>query len=389
MRRYLPVLLVVSLLVSGCLPSFEKQEEVIQDPQQEDTERAIVPRYKISDDFYQTILPFKPGETRGQTVPRLSSRMDVDEFELGLMRISQGTFPSAQYLYQEGQYISRSTISSWLRRELTPAQMEEQGDEANLGLNPPWIEGKNDQETNENSPIILAHVLEQNYLVRKDDGKVELGGISIGLALNSVHEYTINHEGIPLARTYDIPDAVLEEEGKRMADEIVSRIRNIQGLEQIPIVVGLYKQSEHNSIVPGTFITKSTVDRGNSSTARWEAVNEEYHLFPSSDAMEFYRDDAMRFQNFKTDVDEFFPNHTGIVGYGHYMDGDIQKFEINVFMEFYGKAELIGFTQYVTGLLLEHFPPHVNLELTVESINGAEALIVRDAGAEEPFVHIY
>ena len=68
---------------------------------------------------------------------------------------------------------------------------------------------------------------------------------------------------------------------------------------------------------------------------------------------------------------------------------EIQQLAIEVNMEFNGKAELIGFTQYVTGLLVEHFPNYMNLQVSISSINGQEALIVRDAGAEKPFVHIY
>ncbi|CAG9621342.1 CamS family sex pheromone protein [Sutcliffiella rhizosphaerae] len=383
MKRFLSLLLVVSLFATGCVPGFERQEEVVQDPaQQENMEQAIVPRYKISDDYYQTILPYKPGETRGQIAPRLSSRVDVEELETGLMRMAQDVFPSENYLYQEGQYIKRDVVRSWLNR-VDPS------DEDSQGLNPPLVEGEDTEETNENSPIILAHIQEQNYLIRRGEDQVELGGIAIGIALNSVHYYnlTANEGGFP--REYTIPDEQIEQEGKRIAEEVLKRIRNMEGLANVPVIIGLYKQSPANSIVPGNFIAQATVGGGDGTIGRWDEVKEEYRLFPNRQTTELYREDAVRFENFKLDIDDYFPNHTGVVGKGYYQDGELQQLAIEVNMEFNGKAELIGFTQYVTGLLLEHFPNYINLQVSISSISGQEALVVRDAGAEKPFVHIY
>lgn len=381
MKRFLSLLLVVSLFATGCVPGFEKQEEVVQDPaQQENTEQAIVPRYKISDDYYQTILPYKPGETRGQIAPRLNSRVDVEEMETGLMRMAQEVFPSDSYLYQEGQYIKRGTISEWLKRKTG---------EDGLGLNPPLVRGKDTEETNENSPIYLAHIQEQNYLIRKGEDQVELGGVSIGIALNSVHYYNLSDSEGGYPREYTIDAEELEAEGKKIAEEVIKRVRTMEGLQNVPIIVGLYKQSPANSVVPGSFIAKANVASGNNTVGKWDSVNEEYHLFPHSKTTELYRDDAVRFENFKLDIDDYFPNHTGVIGKGYYSDGEIQQLSIEVNMEFNGKAELIGFTQYVTGLLVEHFPNYMNLQVSISSISGQEALIVRDAGAEKPFVHIY
>nr|WP_285842012.1 CamS family sex pheromone protein [Sutcliffiella horikoshii] len=380
-KRFLSLLLVVSLFATGCVPGFEKQEEVVQDPaQQENTEQAIVPRYKISDDYYQTILPYKPGETRGQIAPRLNSRVDVEELETGLMRMAQEVFPSDNYLYQEGQYIKRGTISEWLKRKT--------GDES-LGLNPPLVRGEDTEETNENSPIYLAHIQEQNYLIRRGEDQVELGGVAIGIALNSVHYYNLSDGEGGYPREYVIDDAELEAEGKKIAEEVIKRVRTMEGLENVPIMIGLYKQSPANAVVPGSFIAKANVPTGNNSIGKWDSVNEEYHLFPHNKTTDLYRDDAVRFENFKLDIDDYFPNHTGVIGKGYYIDGEIQQLAIEVNMEFNGKAELIGFTQYVTGLLVEHFPNYMNLQVSISSINGQEALIVRDAGAEKPFVHIY
>ena len=59
-----------------------------------------------------------------------------------------------------------------------------------------------------------------------EDKKVRLDGISIGLALNSI---SYSRSG----RETAIPDKVLEEEGMKMAEEVVRRIRAKEGLSDI------------------------------------------------------------------------------------------------------------------------------------------------------------
>ena len=38
---------------------------------------------------------------------------------------------------------------------------------------------------------------------------------------------------------------------------------------------------------------------------------------------------------------------------------------------------------------MEHFPEYIAVEVTVLSVYGEESLIVREANATEPIVHIY
>ncbi|MDX1807750.1 MAG: CamS family sex pheromone protein, partial [Paenisporosarcina sp.] len=52
-------------------------------------------------------------------------------------------------------------------------------------------------------------------------------------------------------------------------------------------------------------------------------------------------------------------------------------------------AEIVGFTQYMTGLIMEHFPESMQVEVSVTSINGPEAVVIKKADEKEPYVHIY
>jgi protein involved in sex pheromone biosynthesis len=375
------------LLLSGCVPQFEKEEEIVQEIA--DTEEtAIVPKYKISDQYYRTVIPFKPSQSRGLVVYKLNNRIDIDEFETGLMRLAQDAFPSNEYLYQDGQYLESSVVADWLSRRLTDQELaaKKGKDKRNLGLNPPVVNVGTLKEQNEASPIYLSHILEQNYLIKNENGKAELGGVVIGLALNSVHYYN-QEQGYP--REYEIPDAEIEQKGKEMSDEIVRRLRQMKGLEKAPIVIGLFKQEAKSSVVPGSFFAVGEVGAKDNQVDKWSVVKEEHYVFPSSEALANYRDDATRMLNFKSDIDEYFPNYTGVIGKGFYRDEQLAELTIEIPMQFYGKAEVIGFTQYVTGLIMEHFQNYFTVRCYISSISGQEAIIIREAGKEEPYVHIY
>lgn len=169
----------------------------------------------------------------------------------------------------------------------------------------------------------------------------------------------------------------------------MTRLRQIKGLEKVPITIALFEQESNSSVVPGNFFAYANVSEGSSKLGSWENVKEDYVLFPSTDAQNNYRDDLTTFLNFKQDVEEFFPNFNGVIGKAFYSDNELQDLSISIPIQFYGKAETIGFTQYVTGLIVDHFPNYISVEVNISSVNGPEALIVRKVDQNDPFVHIY
>ncbi|MDF1509741.1 CamS family sex pheromone protein [Robertmurraya sp. DFI.2.37] len=387
MRKISLVVLAFFLLLTGCAPNFQKEQEIVQE-KDDSKEKAIIPKYKISDQYYQTIIPFVPSEARGLTVSKLNTRYDIDEFETGLMRIAQNVFNPDKFIFQEGQYLDRKTVGLWLNRKYTDEQLEQVKikPEENIGLNPA-DPGKGDVKTrNKENPIYLAHILEHNYLVREGE-TARLGGVVIGLALNSVHYF----QEIQYGPTFEtkIDHAQLDREGKKIAQEVVTRLRQIKGLEKVPITIALFEQESNSSVVPGNFFAYANVSEGSSKLGSWESVKEDYVLFPSTDAQNNYRDDLTSFLNFKQDVEKFFPNFNGVIGKAFYSDNELQDLSISIPIQFYGKAETIGFTQYVAGILSDHFPNYISVEVNISSVNGPEALIVRKVDQNDPFVHIY
>lgn len=57
-----------------------------------------------------------------------------------------------------------------------------------------------------------------------------------------------------------------------MAEEVVRRLRTQEGLSDIPIVVGLFKQESRNSIVPGTYFATAVAGKGQSAPTGWKKL---------------------------------------------------------------------------------------------------------------------
>lgn len=356
----------LAIFLASCAPLSPKKEETIADTEEQQEEVVEIPAMQIEDKYYKTLLPFKQSETHGLVVDNLGTKYDMEEVEDGLLRISSQYFPTKDYFFRGGQYLPKDVVISWLSRV----------DKNEAGLN----QASSNTGDDEQNPVILAHITEQNYLKRSADNKVSVEGISIGLALNSVF---YNRAGAEI----QLSDATLKAEGERLANEVVKRMREELDVT-LPIVVGVFKQEERNSIVPGTYFMQGKADKGKNSIGSWTMINEEYVIFPKSNTEEKYRDLNMKMNNFKQDVDKFFPSFVNVIGKGFYVDGDLQKLTIEMPIQFFGTSETVGFTQHVTGLIVQHFSSS-NVEVNIHTINGPEALILKKPNEEEPFVHLY
>src|SRR5690625_4796144 len=372
MNRLVVSVLIALLLLASC--SQQKQEDLVQPEESESmTQPSIIPSYSLSEDQYKMVLPYKPSEARGAITNQITNRVDIDELEQGLRRHSTAVFDPEKYVFEEGQYLSTDAIYE-LIDSLNP-QLEEKGSK------------EEDIKEHRNNPRIFSHVLEQNFLQRKDDNTVELVGISIGIALKSVYRFTVEPGGDYYYE--DISKSEALEEGKRIAGVVAEYLREIEGLEQVPIMFALFQEEKQSSPVPGSFIAKTTVAEGSTELGKWETINEENVLFPSNEAKKNYNDDYQQVKTFSDKIATFFPNYVGIAGKGFYVDQNLTQLTIEVPIEFYGKGEVVGFTQYTYGLVKEIFPNYYDIEVSVTSADGPESLIVRKAGEDEPTVHIY
>ncbi len=382
MKLKLSAVLAALVVISGCAPTFEKQEQVVQENETDQSRKAIIPSYQIADHYYRTLLPYEESETRGIVVNNVQSRYDINELENGLMDLARTQFSSKEYLFKEGQVLNKDIVSGWLQRKYTPEQLKEKNlNEAdNIGLNPTEVQGQN-------TPIYLTHILEQNYLEKQEDGKVYLGGLVIGLSLNSV-QYEVNpSSGESILK--EMSEEEVRTEGQRIANEIMKRLRDREDLNGVPIMMALFKQAPRHSISPGYYISVGMSDGSSESINEWTNVNDQVFMFPSEKATEAKPQDASLFKAFSTKLENYFPNYTGVTGKASYNDDGLESIKISIPISYNGKAETIGFTQYVSKLASESLPKEWDVEMMIRSESGPEALILLGENSNNAKVHVY
>lgn len=360
-------------------------------------EQAVIPKYSISDKYYKTTVQFDPGKARGLVVQGLNSRLDIDEFETGLMRIAKESFSTKDYFFKGGKFLEAQDIQMLVKRKRTDAEQKELEDKLkkdavkfpNIGLNPALSEGSESLEVkNKKHPMYISNILEHDYHVQKGENDDEPDGIVIGLAMNSVQYYEEEH-GYP--REAAIPDEKMLAEGKRMAQEILKFMHQKDAAtKNVPITFAIYRQSPKSSLVPGNFVSYAKVEKGSETVEDWKPINEKYYLFPSEQAKaDNKREDLARVSNFKAKLSEYFQgDYTAVIGTGMYRDDELKEMKLDIPVQFNGKAEVIGFTQYVAGLVMEYFPNYMKVQVTIKSVERPEAIIIREAKQDEPFVKI-
>lgn len=259
------------------------------------------------------------------------------------------------------------------------------------GLNPALGEEGNLREREESQPRYLSHILEHNYLVEDSNGQLGLGGIVIGLSMNSVYNFRIEDEQ-GRYNFYELPltEQNIEQEADRIAKEILTRLRTMEegAYQDIPILFAVFQEQPRDSVIPGKFIAKAMADPKN-DLDRFQRINERYFLFPSNEANQEARNEADQFQRFKDDIQEFFDTYLGVVGKGRYVDNQIQELTIEIPLRFQGKAEIVALSQYVASQLQLRFQGNYKVSVEITSVAGNTESVVVQNPDEEPFIHVF
>lgn len=361
------------LFLTSCANFGDGEMEILQQEDENEGETVMVPGHSLSEDEYKITLPFRPSAARGVIDGQMKNRFDINEIEVGLRRHATTLFDPEDYFFEEGQYLTRLDVLT-LIDDLNPERDE------NMDID----EKREDHKKN---PRVFSHLLEQNFLKKAADDTVELAGVAIGIALKS--EYQFQVEVGSTDEFVNISDDTILEEGKKIANEVVHILRDKEALQNIPILITLYKEQSAASPIPGNFMTKTVVEEDMVAVGKWEDIDEENVLFPSSYAAKHFSEDNERFTKFGDKISTYFPNYVSIIGKGFYIDETLRQIMIEIPLEFQGQSEIVGFTQYAYGLVQEIFKNQYDIEVRITSSNRTEALIFLEAGETEPFVHIY
>ena len=346
-----------------------------------------------SEAFYRSVVPYELSPARGLTSANLVSSYNVEEFVKGLLSISQNVFPTDEYVFREGQIISEEMVRGYLSRQYTSEELENMDESelvnsdafSNLGLNPS-TNGETDPEViAEEAPLYLSHILEQNYLSEDEEGNLQFDGITIGLAMNSVHYYQTEEYGQTKERALD-PE-VVREKGEEMAAEILTRIRANEQYADKEIVFAIFIQSGDTDIVPGNFVAEAVVPPGENTIESFSDIETENILLPSDEAAEISQEANSEYQNFNRDLSSYFDSFTTSVGRGKFNSGTLESLTVEIPIEYNSRSEMRGMSQFVRDLVNEHFTG-TDIEVEIKDKNQVYSVITRQ-GENEANLYIF
>ncbi|WP_367294561.1 CamS family sex pheromone protein [Latilactobacillus sakei] len=330
---------------------------------------------KVTDSMYEGVIDngqYKTSQTRGLTTQQSNTSFDVKSLESGLLKLSKEQFPTSKYVFQEGQSLKTAQAQKWLARK-SKTNTE--------GLNP---EDNGQKDPNKRNPIYLQQILEQDYL--GEDGSMK--GMSIGLGMNQVDYYTKEQYGATFETK--ISKAMMTQQGKQMANKVLSRMRQKKGLSDTTIVIGLYKQAPKDSLVGGTFFAYGVSKKGSTTIDSWHELNQENQVLPVvNDEKAINQDDATAFNSFKTQVETFFPNLSGVTAQTYYEEGVLAGMNITVNTQFYSETEIMSFTQYIATAADKYLPRNIPLDISITSAEGMQAYVGRVSGSKGFTTHVF
>ena len=225
--------------------------------------------------------------------------------------------------------------------------------------------------------------------MQQNGNSLTLKGITIGIGINSVYYYQKTTDGPTYQKK--LSDAEIQKQGKIAAQKILTRLRKKSALKNVPIVIALYKQAPNDSLVGGSFFAYS---KNNGNTIKsWKKLNYSTKVLPkASDATSTNSDnetDNTSFTNFKSQIQSFFPNLSGVTAQAQYQNGTLSGMHITVTTQFYSQSEVQSFTQYIARAAKKYLPNGIPIDIKIQSSSEMQAVVYRDSGSNTFRTHVF
>lgn len=341
------------------------------------TQSGVQTTGQISKDEYAGVIKkghYLTSSARGLTASTMNNSFNLTSFEGGLLNISKQFYDPSNYIFQEGQYLSSGTIRDWLGR---------QSKKNPAGLNPKDNGKKNDNR----NPIYVQSIEEQDFM-QKDGNDLALKGMTIGVAMNLVDYYQKEQYGATFEQKINASE--MRAYGNKVASQIVERVRKTRGIPaNLPIVVAMYAQAPTDSLAGGTFYANTQTKT--SAIDKWTQLSIVNKVFPliNASSKDFANNDNKSFQNFQSQIANFFPNIADVTAQAQYQDQKIQGEHVTITTQFYSQTEIISFTNFVAQIAPKFLPSGVPVDITINSANGIQAFLNRDSSDRNFESHVF
>ena len=323
-NKYLIILSAFLMLITACAAD----EEVVEEP-----EEQTISVLDSNKGDYSILIPFKSSPLRQSYA---SSFREVDMMEIGsrLQEKSKEHFDPKSYSLSEGSLIDRERYGELLNN---------QTDENSNGLNLEESEIQDGSVTITN-PEFVSDIIEINFHKNKKIEKID--GVSIALVLKKVQ--VLDPE---IGSTHKLSDDTLYDVGQTLGLRLYSYLSTLEGMNDVPIFIGLYVQESDVDRLPGKYLPGHYIGHAYFETRSDQFVRdkESWVLLNENEAMELIPEASSAFSRFRKSIHSFSNDENiGIVGKGFLVDDRLQMLQIELitgsktYLEMYGLAQFVS-----------------------------------------------
>lgn len=299
----------------------------------------------IKDDRY--VVNTARGLTAGETSE--ANRMNM---EMQVYQGMQETFPTDQYMIQEGQSINEEMLAEWLSRK---------SEDHPSGLNPEDI----------NVPRYLNTILGFDLYHATGDENQTLGGLALGIAINNADQPNDDQEAVAIDQ-----DTALEQ-GKAIAQEVLNRLRSSDKYVDVPIQFFIFHNAPADDISGGEMLSSTVVSEDSTSFGDWTDTNVMNVAYGVEEAPN--KEDTTLFERYRNEIEDFFPELSGLAGIGRYEDGRLDGLDIKITTPVNGYSETIALLKHAGDVANNTFNQGIRITITAKGPSGITGQAIREA----------
>lgn len=364
-NKYFLLILISLIFLSACRPTDE-----VKDPEKD----APVSVLDSKSGDYSILVPFKTSPLRQSYA---NSFREIDMMEIGsrLQEKSKEHFNPKNFSLSEGSLIDRERYGNLLSN---------QTDTNTIGLNLSPYE-ITDGSVTLTDPQFVSDIIEINF--HKDDKLEKIDGVSIALVLKRVQ--TLDHS---IGSSHKLSDDTLYEVGRTLGLRLYSYLSTLEGMNDIPIYIGLYAQESDGDKLPGKYLPGYYLGHAffESRSDQFVRDNEKWILLNEGTATDIVPEAASGFSRFRKSVYTFAGDENiGVVGKGFLVDDRLQRIDIEIITGSKTYLEMYGLGQYVDQQLSFFDGYQVPITVDIKIYQNTRIVIERQASGESQITELH
>lgn len=298
----------------------------------------------FDDSYYSVALPYLDGVGNHYVISD-AQNISIEDVDISLMGLSTTYYRTSNSLYQEGQYLNEEELKQLLSSEgLNDAESIE-------------LDGKRFK------PTYITHIHEQNYLSTNHT----LKGISLGIVLNP-------YQKVSDYQYHEVDISQVIQFGEEKALELLTYIRQKEGLENVRILIGLYVCGDPDGVHSGSY---QYIGITRDDQIKFEPIDYQYQYLTDAYVMEHDFNSYQAFLNFDKNLkevnDELFSSAKGL-----YVEKRLNSLEIIIHSSYLSRSEILMIGQVISDQLVQLFDTGIYIHVQILVNDEVEAFITKE-----------